>query len=1456
MTTFNLSLTVTADGKLAVRELTQVTAAEKGVEDQQKRSTTTTRAAKDELERYMASLRKEAETVGMSRSQLRLYEAARLGATQADLRAIEVSNKIIEAQQRQSAGFSMLTRTVAGFVSIAAAINIAKHLAESSDNAILLSARIGQVTAGLYEQQKVQRELFQLAKEVQLPYQEIASQFPRIARAIQGYGGSTRDAINITKIFAETVRISGGTQQEATASALQFAQALQSGRLAGDELRSVLENNGVLANFLAKGLGVSVGELRKLGEEGKLTSDKVVGALLAQQSAIETQAKSLPKTIHGSWQALENEIDLTTGKSQGAAQTTSLLAGAFELLAEAIKHVREEGERYRSVPFIGPAIAMLQQHDTRAPEASWNAAEDARFGRQAGEFNQRDAQQADAVRQFKELTKDIHTASSINQKYDDTLRQLSESFGKLGGYAGATKDQVARFNEAVAGNERDRRTTLEANAKKGQATLESTVELIRRRAELEAAGENAYHQLQQDNIARALEIEEHYHSLSLTNERDYIDAKASLQAAAARNAIDQLQGELARQVGVLKALQDQKGIGSTDVTKHQADIDEQDKKVLGIRTQLELATRRLGDVERRRGQDIENYDRRLLEYGIQIQRESEDYARTLADELKEMQAQVDLIGASELATAKANEQRRIWNRYLTERVKLDRELKDLERNGKTEEANIKAQQITDLQNDTREAMARVGPIIEEQFRKEIGKRIGDAVADAIVDGGPDAAKRLRNSIEDEFKKPIKLAISQATQGLVQSVFKAFPMLNPASWGPEVGMYGAAGGVFGGIAANAAGAGPRGQQLAGTYGAAGATAGSLIGSYISAGSSAGPWGAAIGAVIGIIAAIASDPSGNANRTARVGPNPAGQYTYAARSPFGKWGVYDDKWFSDENMGDDITRFMAAQGQFETSLAGRMTPEERARATASLSTPHEYSFGTEHGRTLGLGDILKDRLQAIVEAAMPGLGKLIQAFQGTGEELTKFVESLFGMRESLGDLDKMIAQMSSDSITTFKEQLKELDLTVTKAKTKLSEALDSGDATAIYGAEQELAAAVMNRYQTEIAMVEQLRDAIAEAKEQAYQFQLAIAQKIIGVGGSRDVAGIAMGRAMDLRGGIGGTANIGGQITSLNRYVGAIDTWYQARRSAIEQQMQAEQEALRAIAAAQQAAAQARISQLQGELQLANQYKEVVDRTRAMIDDMRISSANPLAQQGRLQLAGDDVRTLMEQYRTTTGVGRTDIANQILQAIATYRSLGEETYQRSSGEWQAIYNEIMLDLTEVEKDAKTYAERSVELEQSILEVQRQAAAAQMSIASASTLANGQLDDLNKEALGYYTWAEAEGQRLYTLQEQQHQEQLDAITGGQDVELYIAARQREAVDELKEIRRLIALYLATAGNSVPSPGGNGPTDTSGNGGTGVVTTNPKSLNVTIELKGGAMSRDGLRQLATMLKREIANA
>jgi tape measure domain-containing protein len=188
-----------------------------------------------------------------------------------------------------------------------------RELAQYADTYTLLNNRLKLVTASQAEQNRVQSELIQLANQTRSPLEGTVELYSRAARATEELGLSQRETLDITRTVNQAIQISGATAAEAAGGVIQFAQGLASGRLSGDELRSVLESMPRLARALAEGLGVGIGQLRELGAAGKLTAEQVLGALQGQSAAIQAEFDQLAPTIDSAFTILNNNVITLVG---------------------------------------------------------------------------------------------------------------------------------------------------------------------------------------------------------------------------------------------------------------------------------------------------------------------------------------------------------------------------------------------------------------------------------------------------------------------------------------------------------------------------------------------------------------------------------------------------------------------------------------------------------------------------------------------------------------------------------------------------------------------------------------------------------------------------------------------------------------------------------------------------------------------------------------------------------------------------------------------------------------------------------------------------------------------------------------------------------------------------------------------------------------------------------------
>lgn len=244
-----------------------------------------------------------------------------------------------------------LSAVSAAVVVLAAAVAAVK-VAKMADEFRLLGARVEVAAGGMEAGASAMRELEAISKRTMTSVAGNAEVFQRLNQSILQMGGTQADTLQVTELLAKAIKVSGASAVESKAAMLQFGQALGSGKLAGDELRSLMETAPYLMRQLADGIGVPVGALKQLGEDGKLTADVVVAALGKAATKIEADFAKFPPTFDAAFTALEDaalranaRLDTLTGTSAALTGVTKGLADGADLLAQYLGEVTSQGDR-------------------------------------------------------------------------------------------------------------------------------------------------------------------------------------------------------------------------------------------------------------------------------------------------------------------------------------------------------------------------------------------------------------------------------------------------------------------------------------------------------------------------------------------------------------------------------------------------------------------------------------------------------------------------------------------------------------------------------------------------------------------------------------------------------------------------------------------------------------------------------------------------------------------------------------------------------------------------------------------------------------------------------------------------------------------------------------------------------------------------------------------------------
>jgi len=156
---------------------------------------------------------------------------------------------------------------------------IARQAVNTSANFEKLNVRLGLLTKSSADFAKSQKIAADAQKAFGLSATEALEGVTDITARLAPLGKSVEDIRTVFFGFNTAAKLAGASAVESSNAFRQLAQALGSGRLAGDEFRSVSEQVPTVLAPIAEELGVTIGELKKLAAEGELTSDVVLRAL-------------------------------------------------------------------------------------------------------------------------------------------------------------------------------------------------------------------------------------------------------------------------------------------------------------------------------------------------------------------------------------------------------------------------------------------------------------------------------------------------------------------------------------------------------------------------------------------------------------------------------------------------------------------------------------------------------------------------------------------------------------------------------------------------------------------------------------------------------------------------------------------------------------------------------------------------------------------------------------------------------------------------------------------------------------------------------------------------------------------------------------------------------------------------------------------------------------------------
>lgn len=1359
------------------------------------------------------------------------------------------------------------------------------------------------------------------SERIGVVFRDVAQGYVMITASAQGTNLQGKATREIFTAITEASRVYNLTQEATMGTMNALSQMIGKGTVSMEELRQQLGDRlpGAM-QIAARAMNMTVGQLVAMVSEGKLASDVFLPRFAAElrkttAASIELAAAS-PAAEFARLKNAMFEL-LATVADSGALEAA---AGAARRLSASIKDLADSG----AAETAGEALALLVDHLDALIVAATTVAGarglvllSAGFRRLATDI----ALTATPLASFATATSVAATRMAVMQTAGARL------FAMVGGWptviAAAVgglyllSEAVQRTGEeaqrqAAAARAESLRVQQEYNRSRSQARQENPNLIVSDIQSLEQSmrgldkGSALYRSMAgevrvlREELGAAAAQNERYNS-TLTGQREAIDGVLESMRKQLVNQREQIirtkEGETAvmrhrlEQLQATAATKEQRAEAAMLLRELTATEGELKQLTAGRKTDTE-ATREAA----RAGEEYANLVARLTDQLDPLNEAQREHA-----EIEEQLVQWRAAGVISLAeynraiglntqALKANNAERKKQLDDSERRFIDQgyqaqEQSEEELNRMREEiallklSGIEREKLIDFFDAERYAMNLSGIEREKAIRQFM--RLRGEMRDAAIDSNlaEEWAANWKEAIQSVFSTFINAlkggasfgdALKQSIQGALDGVLDK----HIKKFSEALGQWASGGGTGGltarganGMSVGATGAlavlGSIGQNYIGAESTgASALGGAAYGASI--GMVAGPIGAAIGAIIGAVVGAISSQKPYLEVSSSASNINRGRVEGTANSAFGNIYVGKDDLtlpgnMSSQELADNIAKF-------DDTIAKLLNATEVEAARQALA---RFDVNQSGGNNIDPEKILEQRLRAVINAVEPEFARFLNGITDIQERVETFT-ALREMRTMIEDFGQVVDRLSLDPLVTLQNALQTLDDNANEAVESLYAALDAKDIKGAAAALGQAQQALVNQYQQQITLVQQLRQQLIALADAERGFRLEMAQRINANGGNISIAGMVGADLPGLQAAVTNEANTERAMANLNRFITAVDQWLAASIGEIQAvaaaarervaaslaaldveeagimanaqaAMNAAQQAAQGAADAARAALEAERARLQRELQVAQAFTSVLQTAETLLANLRLSSANPLAESARAAMLERDIEAARASYGSATGEERAAAAQRLLELLQQRMQFAQSLNQRPSEDYLRIYNATVAETAALRSEAQAQADRARQLQEELNALQSANVDATNNVANVidyvssadrqrlteieteRTRLQNELAEINRkesediaaaraEARGYYEWAQTVGEDLYERRHQELLAQVNAITGGREIDVFIAEQTAAVQERLREIRDRLDAFLAGISTV---PGGTNPGTPPGDGG-----------------------------------------
>lgn len=277
-------------------------------------------------------------------------------------------------------GLSNMAKGMVGFFAVERILDFGAALNRVYEEQLIIVERFKLITGSAEGASDAFGEIVRIARETGRELDGVSKLYEKVMRNAENLGITTKGVTLITEGFAASLRVSGASTQEANAAMMQFAQALASGKLSGDEFRSIMENNTVFMVELANAAKMTLGEIRELSRKGGTDAEWLREQMFKlgedgknALQRLQEQASKIPFTFAQAWNSAKAGFaDFINSLGQGAEHTEGIFARLARRIGENLSNAATANRQRAFVADrVNQALARARGEPEPIAEAPW-----------------------------------------------------------------------------------------------------------------------------------------------------------------------------------------------------------------------------------------------------------------------------------------------------------------------------------------------------------------------------------------------------------------------------------------------------------------------------------------------------------------------------------------------------------------------------------------------------------------------------------------------------------------------------------------------------------------------------------------------------------------------------------------------------------------------------------------------------------------------------------------------------------------------------------------------------------------------------------------------------------------------------------------------------------------------------------------------------------------------------